>query len=148
MAKAKVGIGAFVFFLTAGCQPAEPTASCGINFCLPDGLTFADVQAYNGTFIYVALPGDGTGIIIAETNEQDWPLGGGPVAKSANGMPLPLAINKDARLIPSTIQGDVPGAAVEMHFLGSPSPHVRLTGFCESSSSCVVADFAKNLRPR
>lgn len=62
MATAKLYAGVFFFFFLAGCRPPEPTASCGVNFCLPDGYTFADVQGYNGNFIYMALPGDGTGI--------------------------------------------------------------------------------------
>lgn len=148
MENAKVVASAFLFFLAAGCHRPEPTASCGINFCLPEGSTFADVRGYDNDFIYMALPGDGTGIIIVETDEEDWPLGAGPVGARANGTPLPVTINDSAQLFRPTIQSEEPSAAVEMDFPDSPSPHLMLSGFCDSQSSCVIAEFAKKLRPR
>lgn len=95
----------------------------------------------------MALPGDGTGIIIVETGNENWPLLGDPTSKTVAGTPLPLPINADAQLIPKETE-DEDGARVEMHFPDSPSPHVRLSGFCDTPSSCVVAEFARQLRPR
>lgn len=145
MVKPRVCIGALLLLIAASCSAPSPTASCGVNFCLPDGYSFAQVQADEGTFIYMALPGDGTGIIIMETDRENWPLGGGAIRPGVVGRPLPLRINDRARLVPSNEPG---GAEVDMYFPESVTPHLRLSGFCRSPSSCVVADFAGKLRPR
>jgi len=114
---------------------------------LPVGNKFAHVQDFSGEFIYMALPGDGTGIIILETGNKNWPLGGDPISDKEVGTPLPLPINAEARFIPEKPEDGL-AARVEMHFPDSPSPHVQLSGNCDTPSSCVVADFARQLRPR
>lgn len=147
MAIRKISCGALLFLLTVSCTPPSPTGSCGINFCLPEGYKFADVQDRYGEFIYMALPGDGTGIIILETGNENWPLLGDPISDEVIGTPLPLPINAEAQLIPEEPEDGL-AARVEMHFPDSRSPHVQLSGSCDTPSSCVIADFARQLRPR